>query len=391
VDTKIPIKIKDKIRSVFTSIDDLILARAPGRINLIGEHTDYNKGLVLPASIDTYLYVAIRFTTEKTICVHALDLGDTQHISLDKLELTGTLWVDYLIGLLLEFKAIGVNLKPFECTITSEVPIGAGVSSSAALDCAFLIALNALFETHLSPWDLVHMSNRSNNNFLGIKSGILDQFASIFGEAHHILFLDCDNLEYKKIELVPSDYTWLLINTCVKHTHLTSGYNDRVNECKQALSSIQSRYPWAAHLSAITSLGQLSEVDFENSTTKSRAEFICEENARVRAYMEALHQGDLERCGELLYASHDGLSNKYEVSCSELDFLVELFRENDAVLGSRMMGGGFGGCTLNLVHRDAISDVQEIAKHAYFDAFGIEAEFIVVNISGGAEVLSNGQ
>jgi len=377
-----------RLTSVFPDSAAFIIAKAPGRINLIGEHTDYNKGLALPASVDKYMYVALRPTTEDHILVHALDMNASKKVSLDKLELTGTLWLDYLIGLLIEFKNLGAELKAFECAISSTIPIGAGVSSSAALDCALLTALNSFYNTQLTTWEMLHMSNRSNNNFLGIKSGILDQFASLFGQENHLLFLDCDNLEHKAIPVSKSNYTWLLINTCVKHSHLSSGYNDRVKECQSALRSIQKIYPSMSHLSEVRSITQFENVEFENLACQQRAEYVVEENSRVRSFIQALEQDNFEECGKLLYASHAGLSKKYEVSCAELDFLVDIFRDDDSVLGSRMMGGGFGGCTLNLVHKDALDIIQSKASRAYFDRFGINAEFISVQIGEGAKLMT---
>ncbi len=384
---KVPDHVQEKIEKIFPKEKSLTIARAPGRINLIGEHTDYNKGLVLPASIDSYLYFAIRPIEGDQIILHALDREETKSIPCDGLQVSGIAWLDYIQGLLVEFQKLGVTLRAFECCITSEVPIGAGVSSSAALDCAALLALNTFFETELDAWDLVHMSNRSNNNFLGIKSGILDQFASIFGTENHLLFMDCASLVYKKIPIAESEFTWLLINTNVNHSHLSSAYNDRVNECQSALASIQKMHPNIEHLSEVQSVNQISNIQFENLNCKNRAEYIIEENARVREFIQALKQEDFTKCGKLLYQCHQGLSKKYEVSCNELDFLVDVFKEDTSVLGSRMMGGGFGGCTLNLVHKDAMSRVQEKAQEAYKMEFGIDAACIPVRIGQGAQLM----
>jgi len=363
---------------------ELVCVRAPGRVNLIGEHTDYNQGLVVPGAIDRYMYFAAKPRAGQVIRATAVDTGETISIDLTDLKKTSLLWGDFLVGILLQLEKRGFQLSGFDCMLTSEVPIGAGMSSSAALECAFLVGLRELFGLQLSRWDLIDISQASNHEFLGVKGGILDQFASLYGKKDEIMVLDCDSRDYRYWSIPSSNYTWLLINTCVKHNHVTSGYNDRVRECQQALADIQKVYPATPHLSAIAKLEDIADVQFSSETAQKRANYIIAENQRVRDFTERLSQGDFVACGELLYASHQGLSELYEVSCPELDFMVNSIREVEGVLGSRMMGGGFGGCTINLVHKDSVDTIKTVIDADYKATFGMEAEYYPVAISDGA-------
>lgn len=382
----IPHKFKSKLDSLLEPKASTIYASAPGRINLIGEHTDYNRGLVLPAAIDKRMYISCFLNGTNKVRATAIDKNQTLTIDLEKLVKSKHLWADFLIGILIEFKNSGVKLKGFDCAFTSEVPIGAGMSSSAALECAFLVAIQGLYKTSIDNWELVKMSQRSNHNFLGIKGGILDQFTSLFGKENHLMFLDCDTLEYNYVQIPASEYEWLLINTCVKHNHISSGYNDRVRECKTGLENIQSVFPEIKHLSQVTDLDELKTVGFSSEIIKKRVYYVVSENNRVKSFIHQLNEGDYGKMGQLLYASHNGLSKNYEVSCVELDFIVDLLKDNPQVLGSRMMGGGFGGCTINLIHKDALEQVKTELKADYQKTFNIEPEFYEVKISGGAEL-----
>lgn len=385
-------KLRQNLRTAankhFSLRENWKIAQAPGRINLIGEHTDYNFGYVLPAAIDKYLYFVFSPNQTDTINAVAMDLDDNISFKTSDLQKTDKLWANYLIGLLIEFQKKDIPLFGFDCLITSDVPIGSGMSSSAAFDCSILKGLNELYQTKLENWELVRMSQRSNNSFLGIKSGILDQFSSLFGRKDKVMHLDCDSLKYSYITVPESSNKWLLINTNVKHTHLTSGYNDRVNECQSALASIQEKFPDVKHLSDVENSESLQKVTFNNATDKKRAQFIAEENSRVKIFIEALEEVNFQKCGQILYESHEGLSKKYEVSCPELDFLVEHLHTNNNVLGSRMMGGGFGGCTINLVEEGSIDHICQDVKQAYKKQFDLDPEFYVCAIGNGAEVVA---
>ena len=365
-----------------------VVIRAPGRINLIGEHTDYNGGSVLPAAIDKYMYFSFSFNGTKRVNAHAVDLQESISFPMDDLVKTNVLWTDFLIGILKEFKTLGIDLKGFNCAFSSEIPQGAGMSSSSALECAFLLGVQELHGSAMGRWDLINMSKSSNHNFLGIKGGIMDQFASLYGKKDKVMLLDCNTQEHEYIPVPPSDHSWLLINTCVKHNHLTSEYNERVRECGEALKDLQAVFPETNNLSSIKNPDKLSEVGFSSPIVESRARFVVEENARVRSFVASLNGGNLATCGELLYASHAGLRDDYVVSCEELDWLVEYLRGKSGVQGSRMMGGGFGGCTINLIHKDAIDNITAQVSAAYRSEHGIDAEVYGVNIADGAERLA---
>ena len=386
---KIPLAFKSKLDAKLNQSNEVIYIRAPGRINLIGEHTDYNNGLVLPGAIDKYMYFACVPNDSTQINATAIDLNESITLELNDLKKTTYLWANFLSGILLEFQKLEINALGFDCAFTSDIPIGAGLSSSSALECAFLFGIKELYQVELTNWDLINMSKSSNHNFLGIKGGIMDQFASLFGLTEKIMLLDCDSLEHKYIDLPSNQFSWLLVNSCVKHNHLESGYNNRVKECALALKEIKIVFPNVKHLSSITESDQLSQVDFSSPILKNRAKFVIEENARVRTFIKNLILAQFDQCGILLNASHEGLSKEYEVSCPEMDFLVESLVDNKAVLGSRMMGGGFGGCTINLIEAEAINDIKTIVFESYKNKFDVEPKFYNVNISKGAERLSS--
>ena len=381
----------DPIKKISSALSansaQLIIARAPGRINLIGEHTDYNHGLVLPAAISQSCYFGLKANGTQLINAVALDLDEKCTIDLTNLSKTNQLWANFLSGILLEFKKRNIVLHGFDCALTSEVPIGAGMSSSSALECSILTALNHFYGAELDNWELITMSQSANHEFIGIQGGILDQFASLFGQKDKVMLMDCSDRSFQYITQPTSDYTWLLIDTCVKHNHLTSAYNDRVQECQQALEHIQQSYPDILSLSEIHNLSEIAGCVFDKQLIENRAHYVIEENERVRAFVSALLANDLSRCGDLLYAAHDGLANKYEVSCPELDYLVELSKTDERLLGARMMGGGFGGCTINLIHKSAVSSFRSQVASAYTKEFNIVPEFYEVELSAGAELV----
>lgn len=376
-------EIKQILDLALNSDGQVIYVKSPGRINIIGGHTDYNKGLVLPGAIDRYMYLACVPNNTNFINVVAIDKKQEYKIDLNKLEKCNLLWVNFLIGILIEFKNNGVELFGFDCSFTSEVPIGAGMSSSSALECAFLMGLNVLFDSKFEKWDLINMSQSSNHNFLGLNGGILDQFASLFGKKDRIIFLDCDSLKYQYASIPASKYSWILINTCVKHNLIDSGYNDRVKECQQALSDIQKIDANITSLSD-ANVDLISKIKFSSDTIRNRAKYIVEENLRVRSFISALEKGDFQTCGQVLYATHEGLSKEYEVSCPELDFIVDILKDKSYVLGSRMMGGGFGGCTINIVENNSIEQIKKAVIQPYTEKFNLQPEFYTVEISEGA-------
>ena len=374
--------IKNSFERAF-SFPPSFIVRAPGRINLIGEHTDYNNGFVFPAAIDRYVYLAFsaNILSEHSRVI-AKDLGENTMIRLDSLEKTDLPWKNFLLGILNQFKEKGHELRNFNCLIQSTIPIGAGMSSSSALECGFAKGIAHLNNVDLSNWEIVEMSHKSNHEFLGLKGGIMDQFSSLFGKKESGMMLDCQDRSYSYVPIDIENYQWVLINSNVKHDNLISGYSDRVRECREAESILN-----------ISTLRSLEKENLKKEKSKlsqiqyNRAKFVIEENERVQTFAEALEKHDVNKLGELLYQSHNGLQNEYEVSCEELDFLVDITKGIDAVLGARMMGGGFGGCTLNLIKKASMEETLIKIEEAYLQKYEIRPEHYLVEIVDGVNIL----
>lgn len=379
----------DQVKESFKLLygrDAEILVKAPGRINLIGEHTDYNGGLVLPAAIDRCMYFAFASNESQVGNVYAKDIDESISINLNSLQKTESTWSNYLIGLLLEFQSKGISLKGFDCAFMSDIPIGAGVSSSSALECGFAMGIDALLGSRLDRWQIIEMSHHSNHNFMQIYGGILDQFSSLFGKVCKCMLMDCSDRSFEYHDLNLEGYKIVLINTNVKHEHTTSGYNDRAHECKVIVSKLADRNPKIKFISD-ADLSMIEDSDNGLSEKlKRRAKYIIEENERVVQFADALKINDVNRLGELLYASHHGLRYDYEVSCSELDLLIELTRKYEAVKGARLMGGGFGGCIIGIVEEDKTDLIVNSIMKEYQVKTGIKPESFFVNASDGAEV-----
>lgn len=355
-----------------------ILIQAPGRINLIGEHTDYNLGRVFPAAIDKFMWFAIGFNDEDAIQLQAIDLGQKITLPVDNQVRNEKAWVNYCAGILDQFQKIGMKLKGFDCSFGGNIPIGSGLSSSAALECGLATAINELLGLGLDKWSLAKMGQRSENEFVGTSCGILDQFASVFGKKDQGMMMDCRDHSYEYVPIHLEGYQWVLFNSMVKHAHLTSGYNDRPAECLEGLSMIQKDKP---SIKSVRDL-QIADIVGLPQVLKNRLQFSIEENERVLHFKEALMAQQPKKIGELLYSCHEGLDQLYEVSCAETNYLVDLARQN-GVAGARMMGGGFGGCTLNLIENSQSEAVIQGILAKYKDKMGIEAEVYQVNITDG--------
>lgn len=360
---------------------------SPGRINLIGEHTDYNHGFVMPTAIDKKIYFRFRKSESETLCRIYSETYDAHfEFNLNSIARSTESWHNYILGVVKEIQLSGRKIGAFDCIIRTELPIGAGISSSAALECGLAGGLNKLFDLQLSDLEIVKLSQKAENNFVGSNCGIMDQFASVMSKKDHLLVLDCDTLD---TEFIPADFRdckLLLLNTRVSHNLADSEYNTRRQECETAVEVIQEKY------SKITSLrdvgfGMLEEFkDKLPGESYKRSQYVLQENQRVQKAAKAMRNGNLKLFGELMYQSHRGLQHDYEVSCKELDFLVDFSEDKDYIYGSRMMGGGFGGCTINLIKADKIDEyVAEVAA-AYQKEFNIEPEAIVVLPSGGTEI-----
>ncbi len=360
-----------------------IVVRAPGRINLIGEHTDYNEGFVLPAAIDRAIWFAVSPRTDTTLNLYAEDLQEEHTTTLEKLVKSGKDWPDYLLGTFSELQKDGKVLHGVNVVFGGDIPLGAGLSSSAAVESGMVFALNELYDLGLSRPDLARLAQRSENIFVGMPCGIMDMYASLMGKADHALQIDCRTLTHQYYPFQFPEHILLLCNSGVKHQLVDSEYASRRQQCEEGVRLLQEKYPEVHSLRDVTlemleaEKSRLSEVVFK------RCHYVVKENARVLAACRALETGKLEDFGDLLYQAHQGARDEFEISCPEVDFLVEQARQHPAVLGSRMMGGGFGGCTINLVKRSGVADFAEQATRNYKAAFGLELPHWEVGLTDG--------
>ena len=361
---------------------------SPGRINIIGEHVDYNMGYVLPTAIEKKIIFKFQKNGSDKIC-HVYSKGyDTGfELSLDKLEKSKIEWENYILGVLNEISKRTDKLRGFDCTLESHVPIGSGVSSSAALECGLAFGLNEMFDLGLTKMDIVELSQAAEHTYAGTKCGIMDQFASVMSKEGHVILLDCESLDYSYIPIQIKPYRIVLLNTNVSHNLASGEYNVRRAQCEEGVAVLQKRYPKVKSLRNAT-MDMLNDVRIElDETVYNRCSYIIQEKIRVLEAVEALKANNLKRVGELLYETHDGLSKMYEVSCPELDFLVAFSKKYDSVLGARMMGGGFGGCTINLVHEDAIEEFVKAASAAYEKECNLKLTWFEASPSEGTSIV----
>ena len=367
---------------------DSVRVLSPGRINLIGEHTDYNDGFVMPAAIGLNVEFHLERNGSPTRCrISSETLGSGMQADLEDLHPREAGWENYILGVLSEIRSRTGRLQGFDGRIRSTLPPGAGLSSSAALECGLAFGLNELFGLGLAPMELARLSQQAEHRFAGTQCGILDQFACVMGRKDHFLLLDCRSMEYRYIPARLGPCRLLLINSRVSHSHASSGYNERREQCRQGVAFLQRHFPEVRSLRD-ASLAQLESVEgMMPEVLFRRCRYVLEENTRVLEAAGALEQLRMEELGRLLSASHEGLRRGYEVSCPELDFLVDTAGSLPGVLGARMMGGGFGGCCLILVHGEAMQEVQKQLLLAYGRSFGREAEPLEVRLGDGVRLL----
>jgi len=356
---------------------------APGRINLIGEHTDYNGGFVFPAAIDCGITAVIAPRGDGCIALYAADLDKECRFTLDDEEGPSDLDFRYVYGVVRELRAAGVGVGAFSAVYAGDVPMGAGMSSSAALECCFAYALDNLCRGGLDRMTLAKIGQATEHKYVGVKCGLMDQFASMYGKEGALMRLDCCSGEFRYFPWKADGYRLLLVNSCVKHQLVGSPYNERRESCERvaAMAGVATlRDCLPEKLESVGS--QLCDVDYR------RARYVLEEEKRVMAVSDALERGDIEEVGRQMYLTHEGLSRDYEVSCEELDFLVDEARKA-GVSGARMMGGGFGGCTINLMREEFCNAFIGQVKSSYRDRFGIECIPIPVVIGAGAREIEN--
>jgi galactokinase len=404
------------IRSQFSNHfnhNPALVVKSPGRINLIGEHTDYNHGFVLPAAIDKYIEVAIGKRTDGAIHMVALDLGETIILPIHKLTPHPTQWVNYIIGVVdqvfnksqsannnfigtqntltkteITIAVNDTNLSGgFSICIQGNIPLGAGLSSSAALECAVLFALNELYNLSLSRMQMALMAQAAEHRFAGVKCGIMDMFASLHGQKNKAILLDCDSLAFTYYPIELKDYSIVLFDTQIKHALASSEYNTRRLECEQGLKIIQEKYPTVQTFRDIR-LEQVEECLASRIKVYQRCKYVVEEIARVQLAVKDLAKGDMQAFGKKMFETHEGLSKLYEVSCPELDFLVEAVANNENVLGARMMGGGFGGCTINIIKKAAVEEITKALSAKYNQVMHKELSYYITSIEDGTHLVA---
>ncbi len=357
---------------------------SPGRINIIGEHVDYNDGFVLPAAINKYICFAISETQNSECAIIAKDLNEAYYFDLnDAIQPIEKMWANYVLGVLQQFKTLDLPLKGFNILFSSTIPIGAGLSSSAALACGFAFALDKIFGFDLSKESIARIGQKSEHDFVGVNCGIMDQFASVFGKKNHVIQLDCNTLDYQYHKADFKKHSLLLLDSNVKHTHLTSGYNTRRQEVELGLAILKTQFPEIKSFRNCTEAQVNACQSLLGETVFKRCLFVVQEIQRVIDAVAALKAEDFKKLGELMYATHKGLSQQYEVSCPEIDFLVAAVKNEKTVVGSRMMGGGFGGCAIYLVEKGTEKALIAKIAESYSNAFGIDLKSYKVKISNG--------
>lgn len=378
-------EIEKRFRELYT--DQPLIVRSPGRINIIGEHTDYNQGWVLPAAIDKAIYVAVSVRTDNRYSLHSVEFNETIEGELSNIHPTQN-WPTYLLGVVDQLLQKGYPVRGFNLVVDGDIPIGAGLSSSAAVECAAIYALNELFQFGIPKLELIRMAQMAEHRFAGVKCGIMDMFASMMGKKNQVIRLDCRSLEYQYEPLQLNDYSLLLFNTNVKHSLASSAYNERRQQCEQGVHWVQAACPATTSLRDV-SLEQLKQYVLpKDALVYQRCKFVVEEIQRLTDACIDLEQGNLAALGKKLIATHDGLSKDYAVSCRELDFLVDAVRNDPRVLGARMMGGGFGGCTINIVENSYATELTEKLSRTYRDALQLELTPYEVRIEDGTAVLA---
>ncbi len=360
---------------------------SPGRINLIGEHTDYNNGYVFPGAVEQGMIAEIKPNGTRNVRAYSIDLKDKVEFSLDDENGPKASWARYIYGVCREMMALGVPVEGFNTAFAGDVPLGAGMSSSAALESTYAYAMNDLFgDNKIEKMELALVGQRTEHKYIGVNCGIMDQFASVFGKKGALMRLDCRSGEYAYYPWDPKGYKLMLVNSCVKHELAGSPYNERRLSCEKVADVIHQKYPEVITLRD-ASMAQLDEVrDQVTDEEYRRARYVIGEVERVLAVCDALEAGDYETVGQKMYETHYGLSKEYEVSCEELDFLNEVAKE-EGVTGSRIMGGGFGGCTINLVAEELYDHFKDVVKKRFKEKYGKEPIVIDVVIGDGSRKL----
>lgn len=382
------IQMQQAFQAHFNSNEQPLLVASPGRVNIIGEHTDYNDGFVLPAAIDKAAYVAISKRNDDKVLLFAKAFDQQYETTLNELLKSDKGWPNYILGIVDQLLKQGKHVTGFNLMVDGDVPLGAGLSSSAALECACVFALNELYGLQLSRLNMALAAQKAEHEFAAVNCGIMDMFASLFGKSEHAILLDCRDYSYKYVPLALHDYKILLLNTNVKHNLASSEYNIRRAESEQVVAWV------AAHVLGVTKLRDVSlemlqqYVQPQSALIYKRCKYVVDENQRLQQAAAYLQYGQLQQLGALMFEAHEGLSKDYGVSCKELDFLVDAVKTHPDVLGARMMGGGFGGCTINLVKASSIDALVETLQPTYEAMMGLPLTFYIASVGEGTHLMT---
>ena len=354
------------------------LFASPGRINLIGEHTDYNGGFVFPGAVDKGIVAAIRPNGTDRVRAHALDLGETAEFGLREEDKPAQPWARYIFGVCREMQKRGAAIGGFDTVFSGDVPLGAGMSSSAALESTYAFALNELYACGIDKFELARIGQATEHNYCGVNCGIMDQFASCNGKKDNLMRLDCRSGEFEYFPFKLDGYKLVLVDSRVKHELVDSPYNKRRESCERVAKTLGVETLRDADMAMLDAAREkISDEDYK------RAKYVIEEKQRVLDVCDALVKGDYDTVGKCMYGTHEGMSKLYEVSCEELDFLNDVAKEC-GVTGSRIMGGGFGGCTVNLVKDELYNDFIDTVTRRFNEAYGHEPRIYPVIVSDGA-------
>lgn len=385
INKDIAVKVEKTFKEYFNKAP--LIVRSPGRVNLIGEHTDYNMGYVLPAAIDKSIYFAIAPCHNDECRIIALDMNDEYEFPLNNLKLSNKGWPNYLMGIVDQMMKARYKIEAFNCVFGGDIPIGAGMSSSAAIEAGLAFSLNYIFQLNIDKIDLVKLAQKAENEFVGVKCGIMDQYINIFGKDKTVLKIDCRTLENEYYPFDFSDVSIVLFDTSVSHSLASSEYNKRRAECMEGVKIVKNSYPKINSLRDVSiemlneHKKQMDEIIFK------RCKYVIEENCRVVEACVSLEKGDLKSFGRYMRESHIGLSNEYQVSCYELDFLVDAVKDSGYVYGARMMGAGFGGCTINIIENEGIDEVIKSVSEKYRKKFDKLLKVYVTSINSGTNVI----
>ncbi|TCD08449.1 galactokinase [Pedobacter frigidisoli] len=378
--------LKATFKSLFHA--DPLVVRSPGRINIIGEHTDYNEGFVMPAAIDKAIYVGISKRDDHEVHLFSESYQKLDVSSIKDLKKSDNDWANYILGVADQIQKRGYILGGFNFYIDGDVPLGAGLSSSAAVECATGYALDQLFGLSISKMDIALIGQKAEQIFAGVNCGIMDQFASVFGKKDHAIMLDCRSMKYIYIPLELDGYKLVLLNTNVKHSLADSAYNKRRAACEQGVEWVKEKFPNVNSLRDVDLSMLEAYVKPKDLDVYTKCSFVVQEIGRLLNAAEQLKNGNLPALGKLMFETHKGLSEDYQVSCAELDFLVDAVKDLEYVLGARMMGGGFGGCTINIVKEENIDDLIENLTAQYAEKFGLKLGAYTVTTDMGTSVVS---